>query len=88
MRGHGRRHTFYRHEDRRGTGKLASINVAREICDACPVQKPCLDNAMRVENGWIRYGIWGGLTALERAELADRPAYDRRHNPHRIGQAS
>lgn len=76
---------FYRHEDQRGRAKSESAKIAREICAECPVRQACLDYAMRVENGWSRYGIWGGLTALERAKLANRPAYDRYAKRRRYG---
>ena len=40
--------------------------AARALCRACPVQKACLDYALRVQEP---YGIWGGLTELERRRL-------------------
>lgn len=43
---------------------------AKRVCAACPVREQCLDYAIRAGE---RYGIWGGLTELERR------AYVRRH---------
>lgn len=46
----------------------------RAICNSCPVQRQCLDFAMRVEGDEAstarRFGVWGGTTAIERARLA------------------
>ncbi len=40
--------------------------AARALCRSCPVQEACLDYALRVQEP---YGIWGGLTELERRRL-------------------
>jgi hypothetical protein len=45
--------------------KPADIVLAKGLCAACPVQKMCLDYALRV----TEYGVWGGLTARERVKL-------------------
>ncbi|RYZ27996.1 MAG: WhiB family transcriptional regulator [Propionibacteriaceae bacterium] len=46
---------------------------AKAMCDGCPVRSNCLEAAMQHEGArsarW-RAGVWGGLTAQERAELA------------------
>ncbi|MGO3089551.1 MAG: WhiB family transcriptional regulator [Galactobacter sp.] len=46
----------------------------RRICHACPVRDLCLADAMNAEAGLItsgsRWGMWGGLTPKERADLA------------------
>lgn len=36
---------------------------AKEICAACPVQRECLEYALATKEP---YGIWGGLTEVER----------------------
>jgi WhiB family transcriptional regulator, redox-sensing transcriptional regulator len=36
---------------------------AKRICSACSVRDECLDYALRTKEP---YGIWGGLTELER----------------------
>lgn len=48
---------------------------ARPLCAACPLatKQTCLDLAMRAEAGSGasgRYGMFGGLTPAERADLA------------------
>jgi hypothetical protein len=56
---------------------LAAWNAAnahaRQFCDACPVRLACLRWALDVEGDGIsvrgRYGIYGGLTPDERAQL-------------------
>lgn len=45
---------------------------AKRICGRCPVHEECLAEALRAEDG-SRYGISGGLTPAERAELVDGP---------------
>lgn len=45
---------------------------AKRICQTCPVQKPCLEFAMR--GGRQVSGIWGGLSDHQR----DRLRYARR----------
>ncbi|MEE4540957.1 WhiB family transcriptional regulator [Streptomyces sp. V4-01] len=46
---------------------------ARAVCQGCPVREQCLDEALAVEGDasedW-RFGIYGGLTAKERVQLA------------------
>jgi WhiB family redox-sensing transcriptional regulator len=48
---------------------------AKAICKTCPVADPCLEFAMETNQ---KYGIWGGLTAKERASLKRRRARARR----------
>lgn len=38
-------------------------NAARALCRACPVQRECLEHALRIQEP---HGIWGGLTEIER----------------------
>lgn len=42
--------------------------VAREVCHLCPVWIECLNNG--IDEQW---GIWGGLTPLERSVFKDKP---------------
>ncbi|TVR27101.1 MAG: WhiB family transcriptional regulator [Ilumatobacter sp.] len=39
---------------------------AKSVCRSCPVRTECLDHAVRHDE---RYGIWGGLTDVERRHL-------------------
>lgn len=39
------------------------FEAARTICRRCPVRLLCLEEALAVEE---RFGIWGGLSAVER----------------------
>lgn len=49
------------------------LGEAKRICRACPVQTKCLEHALAIEAADertnLRYGIYGGLTPKERAEL-------------------
>jgi len=40
--------------------------IAREVCNVCPVWKECLNDG--TDEQW---GMWGGLTPLERSALKD-----------------
>lgn len=40
--------------------------IAREICGRCPHQQPCRDWAVQTRQG---FGVWGGTSPDERAEL-------------------
>jgi WhiB family redox-sensing transcriptional regulator len=44
-----------------------SAKEAKKVCRACPVAVECLDFALATNE---RFGIWGGLTELERRSLA------------------
>lgn len=44
-------------------------DAARALCGRCPVQEPCLEYALYVQEP---YGIWGGLTEVERRRLLRR----------------
>ena len=39
---------------------------AKQMCFECPVRVECLEDALR---GNIQFGVWGGLTPLERRAL-------------------
>jgi WhiB family redox-sensing transcriptional regulator len=39
---------------------------ARTICETCPVKRECL---MFAVNNRIQYGIWGGLTPIQRKRI-------------------
>lgn len=45
------------------------IARAKAICSGCPVRVPCLADAL--ERG-EKFGVWGGKTGDERAELLRR----------------
>jgi len=40
--------------------------VAKKVCRACPVRTECLLQAFATDEQW---GVWGGLTDLERRRL-------------------
>lgn len=42
---------------------------AKAICGLCPVQEPCLEFAIEIREP---YGIWGGMTELERRQVVAR----------------
>lgn len=59
---------FYRVEEERNVDAYFYINAVREVCARCPLWKQCFQYAYEHE----RFGVWGGMTSLERASF-DRP---------------
>jgi WhiB family redox-sensing transcriptional regulator len=47
----------------------AQTRAAKRICATCPVQRRCLEAGMTE-----KFGVWGGLTALERKRLTTQAA--------------
>ncbi|MEX0789820.1 MAG: WhiB family transcriptional regulator [Actinomycetota bacterium] len=45
--------------------------AAKAVCRTCPVHQECLEHALESKEA---YGIWGGLTELERKALLRRRA--------------
>lgn len=45
--------------------------AAKQVCRTCPVNQECLEHALESKEA---YGIWGGLTELERKALLRRRA--------------
>jgi WhiB family redox-sensing transcriptional regulator len=64
-------------EDTDNAAELAGMakgryNEAKRVCASCPVSALCLDEAMTLEaglDGQWRYGVWGGMSPRERAEI-------------------
>lgn len=57
---------------------------ALAICRGCPVRVECLNRALDDEADHPREGIWGGLTPLERDELAEKRALPRQAKPRNL----
>lgn len=45
------------------------VEQIKNLCAVCPVRDRCLAEALRAEDT-SRYGVFGGMTAAERDELA------------------
>lgn len=59
-----------------GVASQQQLQEARTVCRACPVADACLEFALAVD---AEFGMWGGLTALERRRLQrQRIAIERR----------
>jgi WhiB family redox-sensing transcriptional regulator len=50
---------------------LTHVEIVKAICYRCPVIDSCLSWAMDTQQ---QFGIWGGMTAKERASLKRRAA--------------
>jgi WhiB family transcriptional regulator, redox-sensing transcriptional regulator len=42
------------------------VEIARRICETCPVKAPCLEYALRNK---IDHGVWGGASERERRRI-------------------
>lgn len=51
-------------------GIRAAFTLATSVCGSCPVREACLDDALITESGASRFGVRGGLSASQRAQLA------------------
>jgi WhiB family redox-sensing transcriptional regulator len=57
---------FYHPDGERGHRKNARITQAKKICRACPVLNDCATWALTTLEP---YGIWGGMSEDERADI-------------------
>ena len=66
----GSTHLFFASPLERPGRKARRESLARTLCAACPVQRPC--------RAWARehreFGLWGGETEDERARAGYRPS--------------
>jgi WhiB family redox-sensing transcriptional regulator len=70
---------FFHPERERGAAKVERELRAKAVCGTCPVIAQCRRYALAVQEP---YGVWGGLTAAERALIgAAHPSGD--HPPRR-----
>ena len=42
------------------------VDIARQVCQDCPVKAPCLEHALRNR---IDHGVWGGASERERRRI-------------------
>nr|WP_234801008.1 WhiB family transcriptional regulator [Mycobacteroides chelonae] len=54
---------FYYAETQRGALRKQYEVQAKQICNECPVRRPCAAYAMRTDEP---YGVWGAMTTRER----------------------
>ena len=62
---------FFHPDAERGSSKQRRDAKAKAICACCPVVEQCRSHALQVHEP---YGVWGGLTADERARLLSAAA--------------
>jgi WhiB family redox-sensing transcriptional regulator len=67
-----RQHPHLFVDSKRTTPLKDDTAAAKELCDRCPVRTQCLEYAIVND---FRDGIWGGLTAAERDDLARSRAH-------------
>jgi hypothetical protein len=52
-----------------GAQLAARTDRAKQVCAGCPVQLVCLADVMASEDPGLRWGVAGGLSAVERSAL-------------------
>lgn len=52
----------------------AFYDKARLVCNRCPVKEQCLEHALVEKERW---GMWGGLTPIERRRIERKDRRDR-----------
>lgn len=52
-----------------GPALVERVDTAKQVCAGCPVRELCLADVMASEDPAARWGVLGGLSAGERAEL-------------------
>ena len=62
---------FYAVEEERSVKAYDYINAVRSICARCPIWKDCLAYAFQYED----YGVWGGMTSMERRSVSQPKKY-------------
>ena len=60
---------FFHPEGERGPARAAREASAKAVCARCPVIDRCAEHALRVHEP---YGVWGGLSESERADILAR----------------
>ncbi|MEK7571975.1 MAG: WhiB family transcriptional regulator, partial [Patescibacteria group bacterium] len=58
---------FFSNEN--GQWTSGRLELAKRICNRCPVQSECLHYAFQLRNQFRVVGVWGGTTEHDRAEL-------------------
>lgn len=57
------------YSDKEEPEHLSRINIAKRVCEMCPVKDACLAHALATDE---RHGVWGGLTPRQRSQLVMR----------------
>ena len=68
---------FFTCDDESRRGQTRREAKAKQLCAECPVLRRCRDHALDVGEA---FGIWGGLSASERAALHSRTDLDQRRS--------
>ncbi len=63
---------------------LPMVQYAIGVCMRCPIQRKCLEEGIKPEN--LAYGIWGGLFAAQRIEIAKERGVDYRVDRYNTGR--
>lgn len=61
---------FYSRDGEPAGDRIRREQVAKSVCQGCPVRQPCLDHALRTG---VRFGLWGGNSERDRIRLRKCP---------------
>jgi len=53
--------------------ELPTYGRAQRVCARCPVRRPCLAAALRIEGTGLGFGVWGGIPPKVRRAHRDLP---------------
>lgn len=67
---------FFHPEGERGAPRRRRVEQAKAICSQCPVIQECREYAL---NNHEPYGVWGGLSEEERADIVRARTYSAKH---------
>lgn len=60
---------FFLPDNARMGEKTKRVNLAKKVCEGCPVIQECLSYALKSQQD---YGVWGGMSQDERRRLLGR----------------
>jgi WhiB family redox-sensing transcriptional regulator len=60
---------FFHPDGERGSARARREAFAKQVCAGCPVLRRCRSHALRAHEP---YGVWGGLSELDRERLYAR----------------
>lgn len=61
---------FFHPEGERGAARRRRDDIAKQVCQQCPVLEECREHALRAHEP---FGVWGAMTESERERLLEAP---------------
>lgn len=63
--------TIFFQDGLKRNSRAAAVEAAKQICEKCPVIRECREYALKNPEK-TEYGVWGGLSELERRAIRRR----------------